>query len=69
MGLSESTLNHTIQCVENICEEVDCEIKSCCCETRYSNSSPKRTKSKESNNNHNEKYISKHQIRILTEKN
>ena len=52
MGLSESILNHTITCCQNICEEVDCEIKSCCCETRYSNSSsPKRAKSKESQTN------------------
>ena len=51
MGLSESILKHTITCCENICDDVDCEIDSGCCKTHYSNSSsPKRTKSEESNN-------------------
>ena len=50
MGISESIMNHTITRFENICEEVDCEIKSCCCETKYSNTSPKRKRSKDNNN-------------------
>ena len=59
MGLSESILKHTITCCENICDDVDCEIDSGCCKTHYSNSSPKRTKSKESNNeNDNDSVIS-----------
>ena len=48
MGISESILNRTIQCCEHICEDIDCEIKSCCCETHYSSNSPKRYNSKES---------------------
>ena len=47
MGISESILNRTIQCCEHICEDIDCEIKSCCCEAHVANS-PKRYNSKES---------------------
>ena len=47
MGLSESIINRTIQCCEHICEDIDCEIKSCCCESHYSNNSPKRHNSKD----------------------
>jgi len=49
MGISESIIKHTITCCENICEEVDCEIDSGCCKTHYSNTSPKRKRSKDSN--------------------
>ena len=48
MGISESIMNRTIQCCEHICEDIDCEIKSCCCETHYSSNSPKRYSSKDS---------------------
>ena len=47
MGISESILNRTIQCCEHICEDIDCKIKSCCCESSYSNNSPKRHHSKD----------------------
>ena len=47
MGISESILNRGIECCENICDEVDCEIESCCCKTHVVNS-PKRYKSKDS---------------------
>ena len=49
MGISESILNRTIECFENICDDVDCEVKSWCCETHYSSNSPKRSTSKNSN--------------------
>ena len=50
MGISESILNRTIQCCEHVCEDFDCEIKLCCCETRYSSNSPiKRSISRNSN--------------------
>lgn len=48
MGLSESILNRSIECMENICQDIDCEIKSCCCETHYASNSPKRYNSKDS---------------------
>ena len=48
MGLSESIINRTKQCWEHICEDIDCEIKSCCCESHYSSNSPKRHHSKDS---------------------
>ena len=47
MGISESLMNHTITCFQNICDDVDCEIESACCKTHYSNS-PKRSNSKDS---------------------
>jgi hypothetical protein len=53
MGISESILNRTIQCCEHICEDIDCKIKSCCCETSYSNNSPKRHHSKDSTRSDN----------------
>ena len=49
MGISESIKKHTITCFENICEDVECEIDSGCCKSHYSNVSPKRNRSKESN--------------------
>ena len=49
MGISESILKHTITCCENLCEEIDCEIDSGCCKIHYSNTSPKRKRSKDGN--------------------
>jgi len=54
MGISESIIKHTITCCENICEEVDCEIDSGCCKTHYSNTSPKRKRSKDGNNDNSD---------------
>ena len=51
MGISESIMKHTIACCENICDDVECKIDSGCCKTHYSNASPKRNKSKETNDN------------------
>ena len=48
MGISESILNRTIECMEHICEDIDCDTKSCCCENHYSSNSPKRHNSKDS---------------------
>ena len=48
MGLFESIINRTVQCCEHICEDIDCEIHSCCCESHYSSNSPKRHNSKDS---------------------
>ena len=53
MGVSESILNRTLQCCEHICEDIDCKIKSCCCESSYSNNSPKRHHSKDSTRSDN----------------
>ena len=54
MGISESILRHTLTCCENICDDVECEIDSGCCKTHYSNASPKRNKSKETNNDNSD---------------
>ena len=53
MGISESILNRTIECMEHICEDIDCKIKFCCCESNYSNNSPKRHNSKDSTKSDN----------------
>jgi len=57
MGISESIMNHTIKCCENICDDVDCEIDSGCCKTKYSNSprnhNKKDSSSEESENENN----------------
>ena len=53
MGLSESIINRTIQCCEHICEDIYCEIKSCCCESHYSSNSPNRHNSNDSNKSDN----------------
>jgi hypothetical protein len=56
MGISESIIKHTITCCENICEEVDCEIDSGCCKTHYSDTSPKRKRSKDSNDENSDSH-------------
>ena len=49
MGISESIIKRSLECCENICEDIDCEIDSGCCKTHYSNNSPsKRNNSKDS---------------------
>ncbi len=57
MGISESIFKRTIECMEHICEDVECEIDSSCCKTHVSNS-PKRHHSKDSNNSDNHSNIS-----------
>ena len=47
MGISESILNRNIERMENICDDCDCEIESCCCKAHVVNSA-KRYKSKDS---------------------
>ena len=56
MGISELIMKHTITCCENICEEVDCEIDSGCCKTHYSNTSPNRQRSKDSNDENSDNH-------------
>ena len=53
MGLSESIIDRTTQCMEHICQDIDCKIKSCCCESHYSSNSPKRHNSKDSTKSDN----------------
>jgi hypothetical protein len=48
MGLSESILNHTINCCQNICEDCEFDSECGCCKTHYANS-PRRHNSKDSN--------------------
>jgi len=57
MGISESIFNRSIECCEKICQDIDCEIKSCCCETHVANS-PKRYNSKDSIKSDNSSIVS-----------